>query len=168
MWRRMLAPAHDLPLALIVWPRLYRFDAHADTQEIAYQLATLPLPPVRARAKRYFSLTAATGAARRRPVWPSRHPGRESADGAVAVDAMPHRASPSRMSHHPARVRTALSYTQFVVLRRMVADASTVYYRPSSSRSRRCAASACRSASSASRVQPSTRKEMALLFQARA
>ena len=54
MWRRMLAPAHGLPLALMVWPRLYRFDAHAATQEIAHQLATLPLPPVRARAKRYL------------------------------------------------------------------------------------------------------------------
>jgi hypothetical protein len=64
MWRRMLAPAHDLPLALMVWPRLYRFDAHAATREIAHQFATLPLPSVRARAKRYFSLTAATGAAR--------------------------------------------------------------------------------------------------------
>ncbi len=42
MRRGVLASAHDLPLALMVWPRLYCFDAHADTQEIAYQLAPCP------------------------------------------------------------------------------------------------------------------------------
>jgi hypothetical protein len=50
MWRTMLAPAHDLPLALIVWPRLYRFDAHADTQRLrtsSPRCPSLPCAPAR-------------------------------------------------------------------------------------------------------------------------